>query len=83
MLSLSEIMPERTVGVILSGQEQDGAEGVAEIARVGGNVIIQAPQTCLFKEMPETAIRMCESGSILPDTYIADAIETYCNKTLK
>jgi len=59
MLSLSEIMSERTVGIILSGQEQDGAEGVTEIARVGGNVIIQAPQTCLFKEMPETAIRMC------------------------
>ncbi len=82
MLSLSEAMPQQTVGVILSGQEQDGAEGAAEIARVGGEIIIQAPQTCLFKEMPEAAIEMCESGNILPDTYIADAIETYCNKTL-
>ncbi len=83
MLSLSEIMSDRTLGIILSGQEQDGAEGVAEIARVGGEVIIQDPQTCLFKEMPETAIRLCESGDILPDTYIAEAIENYCNKTLK
>ncbi len=74
MLSLSEIMLDRTVGVILSGQDQDGAEGVAEIARVGGDVIIQAPQTCLFKEMAQTAISLCKSGKISPDTDIADAI---------
>lgn len=83
MLSLSEIMSDHAVGIILSGQEQDGAEGVAEIARVGGDVIIQAPQTCLFKEMAQTAIQLCKSGKILPDIYIADAIEAYFNKTLK
>lgn len=83
MLSLSEIMSDHAVGIILSGQERDGAEGVAEIARVGGDVIIQAPQTCLFKEMAQTAIQQCESGIILPDIYIADAIEAYFNKPLK
>ncbi len=74
MLSISEIMREHTVGIILSGQEQDGAEGVAEIARVGGQVIIQSPSTCLFKEMPQTAIELCGSARIMPDIEIADAI---------
>ncbi|MEA3333191.1 MAG: chemotaxis protein CheB [Pseudomonadota bacterium] len=83
MLSLSEIMSNKTMGVILSGQDQDGAEGVAEIARVGGDVIIQSPQTCLFKEMAQTAIRMCNSGKIVADINIANAIEDYFNKTLK
>lgn len=83
MLSLSEIMLNHTVGVILSGQDQDGAEGVAEIARMGGEVIIQSPQTCLFKEMAQTAMRLCRSGKILPDIDIAYAVERYFNKTLK
>ncbi|HDS17143.1 MAG TPA: response regulator [Proteobacteria bacterium] len=78
MLSLSEIMPQRTIGIILSGREQDGAEGVAEIARMKGKVIIQSPHTCLFREMPQAAILKCSSGKVLPDAYIADAIKTYC-----
>ena len=80
MLSLSEIMAKNAVGVILSGQEQDGAEGVTEIARMGGEVIVQALETCLFKEMPHTALRLCESCKIIPDIYIADAIDTICKK---
>jgi two-component system chemotaxis response regulator CheB len=83
MLSLSENMMDHTTGVILSGQGQDGAEGVVEIARMGGDVIIQAPQTCLFKEMAQTAIQRCQSGRILPDTHIANMIKSYFNKTLK
>lgn len=83
MLSLAESMMDHTTGIILSGQGQDGAEGVMEIARMGGDVIIQAPQTCLFKEMPLAAIRQCKSGKISLDTRIADMIKSYFNKTLK
>ena len=83
MLSLSESMMDHTTGIILSGQGQDGAEGVVEIARMGGDVIVQAPQTCLFKEMAKSAIQQCNSSKILPDFHIADMIKTYFNKTLK
>ncbi len=83
MLSVSEIMAENAIGVVLTGQEQDGAEGVTEIARMGGQVIVQAPKTCLFKEMPETALRLCDSSRIIPDIYIADAIDTLLSETLK
>jgi two-component system chemotaxis response regulator CheB len=82
MLSLSEIMAENAVGVILSGQEQDGAEGVIEVSRMGGDVIVQAPETCLFKEMPQTALKLCESCQVIPDIYIADAIDTLLHETL-
>jgi len=74
MLSISEIMREHTTGIILSGQGEDGAEGVAEIARVGGEVIIQSPSTCMFKEMAQTSIGLCEAARILPDIEIAEAI---------
>jgi len=74
MLSISEIMREKTTGIILSGQGEDGAEGVAEIARIGGEVIIQSPSTCMFKEMPQASIERCETARILPDIEIADVI---------
>ena len=83
MLSFAESMKGHTTGIILSGQGQDGAEGVTEIARMGGDVIIQTPQTCLFKEMSLSAIQRCQSSTILPDTHIADMIKNYFNETLK
>ncbi len=83
MLSLSEIMAENAVGVILSGQEQDGAEGVTEISRMDGTVIVQAPETCLFKEMPQMALKLCEFCRVIPDIDIAAAIDTLLYETLK
>ena len=76
MLSLSEVMAARTVAVVLTGRDTDGAEGAAEIARVGGDVLIQDPRTCLFKEMALSALRLCRSGRPLNDSEIAPAIKT-------
>ena len=79
MLSLSEVTAARTVAVVLTGKDEDGAEGAAEIARVGGDVMIQDPKTCLFKEMALAAIRQCRSGRRLNDSEIAPAIKTLFN----
>ncbi|MDJ0720007.1 MAG: chemotaxis protein CheB [Desulfobacterales bacterium] len=76
MLSVSEVMAARTVAVVLTGKDVDGAEGAAEIARVGGEVLIQDPRTCLFKEMALSALRLCRSGRPLNDSEIATAIKT-------
>ena len=76
MLSLSEVTAERTVAVVLTGRDEDGAEGAAEIARVGGEVMIQDPRTCLFKEMALAALQQCRSGQRLNDSEIAPAIKT-------
>ena len=43
---------ERTVGVILSGGQRDGARGAARIAGHGGQVIVQDPATALQPSMP-------------------------------
>ncbi len=79
MLSLSEVMAARTVAVVLTGKDEDGAEGAAEVARVGGEVLIQDPKTCLFKEMALAAMRQCRGGRRLNDSEIAPAIKTLFN----
>ncbi len=76
MLSLSEVTAAGTVAVVLSGRDEDGAEGAAEIARVGGEVMIQDPRTCLFKEMAQAAFRQCRTGRRLNDSEIAPTIKT-------
>lgn len=76
MLSASEIMPHQTIGVVLSGKGNDGAEGSAEIRRVGGTVIMQDPKTCLFREMVQSTQRTGKADHICSDLDIASAIKT-------
>jgi two-component system chemotaxis response regulator CheB len=76
MLSASELLESQTIGVILSGKGNDGAEGAAEIRRVGGTVIMQEPGTCLFQEMVQAALRAGNADHVCSDLEIASAIKT-------
>jgi len=76
MLSVSETMPHQAVGVVLTGKGTDAAEGTAEIRRVGGTVILQAPRTCLFQEMVQATLRMGKADFVCSDLDIASAIKT-------
>ena len=44
-------------GVVLSGANQDGAEGLYQISQAGGVAIVQAPATASWPVMPEAALR--------------------------
>jgi len=77
MFSVAEVMKERAVGVILSGLGRDGAEGLREIIRIGGVCLFQNPKTCLYKEMPEAALKVCTSDFIMSDREIAAKINNF------
>lgn len=47
---------ERAIGVILSGSNRDGADGIAAIKGSGGITIAQAPETAEYRIMPQAAI---------------------------
>jgi PAS domain S-box-containing protein len=46
---------ERTIGVVLTGANADGAEGLGAIKRRGGYTIVQDPASAERPEMPEAA----------------------------
>jgi len=46
----------RCMGVILSGSNRDGADGIAAIKRSGGTTVAQGPSTAEFSTMPQSAI---------------------------
>lgn len=49
---------QRTVGLVLTGSNQDGAAGLSRIRRAGGLTLVQDPETAEKREMPEAAIAL-------------------------
>lgn len=76
MFSLAEIYKTNATGIVLSGAGEDGAEGLREIKRQGGNTFVQEPDTCLYREMPFSAIHNCEEKDVLSCVQIANRINT-------
>jgi len=54
--SVAAIFGATAIGVILSGSNRDGADGIAAIKRAGGITIAQDPATAEFRTMPQSAI---------------------------
>lgn len=46
----------RAVGIILSGMNKDGAQGLAAIKQAGGMVLVQSPVEAQYPDMPRAAI---------------------------
>ena len=59
--SVAEEYGSRAVGVVLTGANADGANGLAEIARRGGHTIVQDPATSERPEMPRAALRALDA----------------------
>ena len=56
-ISLAQHCGARTIGVVLSGQLDDGARGLAAIKKAGGIAIVQNPDEAAYSDMPRNAIK--------------------------
>jgi two-component system, chemotaxis family, protein-glutamate methylesterase/glutaminase len=54
--SAADAYGERAAGVVLTGANADGAEGLSRIASRGGVAIVQDPATAQRREMPAAAL---------------------------
>jgi len=54
-----------TIGVILTGANDDGAKGLADIVKRGGTALIQDPKTAEIKIMPESALKATPTAEVL------------------
>ena len=54
-----------TIGVILTGANEDGAQGLADIVKRGGCALIQDPKTAEVKIMPESALKATPNAEVL------------------
>jgi two-component system chemotaxis response regulator CheB len=54
--SAADAYGDRAAGVVLTGANADGADGLARIAARGGVAIVQDPETAMRREMPDAAL---------------------------
>jgi two-component system chemotaxis response regulator CheB len=64
--SAAEAYRERCVGVVLTGANDDGADGLARIKELGGVAVVQDPRTAERREMPAAAIEATHADIVLP-----------------
>jgi two-component system chemotaxis response regulator CheB len=63
--SAAEAYGPATIGVILTGANEDGARGLADIVKRGGCALIQDPKTAEIKIMPESALKATPGAEVL------------------
>lgn len=64
----------RVVGVVLSGNLDDGTAGLLAIKMQGGVAIVQDPEEALYDGMPRSAIENVEVDRILPLSEMAEVL---------
>jgi two-component system chemotaxis response regulator CheB len=64
--SVGHVYGADSIGVILTGANEDGAAGIRYIARRGGLTIVQSPETAEASLMPEAALATGAIHQVLP-----------------
>jgi two-component system chemotaxis response regulator CheB len=71
--SVAQEFGPMTVGILMTGMGEDGAEGLGALKAAGGITLAQSEDTCVVPGMPRAAIVKGYVGRILP----LDAIGSY------
>jgi two-component system chemotaxis response regulator CheB len=74
--SAAEVYGERLLGVILTGANEDGAEGLAAVHDAGGFTVVQEPETAQASTMVLSAMQLRAPDLVLPLGRIAELFRT-------
>ncbi|MEG3639619.1 chemotaxis-specific protein-glutamate methyltransferase CheB [Magnetococcus sp. PR-3] len=66
----STLVSSSAIGVVLTGMGDDGAEGLADMARRGFPTVVQTPHTAVISGMPDSAIAKSPGSWILDVAHI-------------
>jgi len=76
--SAAESYRERCVGVVLTGANDDGAQGLARVFELGGTAIVQDPAEATRDEMPLAAIAAVPGARVARTAEIAQLLVELC-----
>ncbi len=62
------------LGVILTGANQDGAAGLAALAKVGGIAVVEDPATAYAAQMPGFALAACPTAKVMSLKQMASSL---------
>ena len=66
LTSAADTYGSAVIGVVLTGANEDGARGLADIVKHGGRALVQDPKTAEIPIMPAAAIRAVPTAEVLP-----------------
>jgi two-component system, chemotaxis family, protein-glutamate methylesterase/glutaminase len=75
--SAADVYGERLLGLILTGANQDGAEGLAAVGRAGGRTIVQEPGGAAVPFLPEAALQVGPVDFVLPLAQLQELFATW------
>jgi two-component system, chemotaxis family, protein-glutamate methylesterase/glutaminase len=75
--SAADIYGERLLGLILTGANQDGAEGLAAVGRAGGRTVVQDPGGAAVPFLPEAALQEGPVDCVLSLAQLQDLFATW------
>ena len=76
--SVAQVFGRNSIGVLLSGANADGAEGLNKIKQAGGFAIIQNPESAEVGYMPQQALEQMKPDNILD----ANEMAPFLNKLI-
>lgn len=76
--SAADAYRDRLIGVILTGANNDGAEGLVSIKRNGGLTLVQDPKEAYADAMPKAAIETGAADRVLPLPELAKELCRCC-----
>jgi two-component system chemotaxis response regulator CheB len=72
--SAAETFGPRVCGIVLSGNLDDGSNGLRLVAERGGAAIVQDPEQALYPEMPKSALRRVPGARVMAVEEMAMAL---------
>ena len=80
LTSAADTYGSAAIGVVLTGANEDGARGLAQIVKRGGRALVQDPKTAEIPIMPAAAIRAVPTAEVLPlDALVSRLLELSAN----
>ncbi len=76
----AETYGKRLIGLVLTGANNDGSNGLQQIVRYGGLAIVQDPATAEARHMPQAAIDLVEPELIYPLESIGQVLNRVVRK---
>ena len=73
--SATAMFGKRTVGVVLTGMANDGADAMERLYRIGGPTIAESEETAIIYGMPKEVVDRGAATAVVPAYKIAEQIE--------
>ena len=75
--SAADVYGERLMGLILSGANEDGAEGLAAIGRAGGRTLVQEPRGAVASMSPQAALSRAAVDFVMSVAQLRELFATW------